>query len=220
MFENLRTAFREAVDNFKDEVGRDQVPETVDRLLKGMVDEVTDAKTRLRDLEKGIEQARAEAKREERDEATCRRREEMARKIGDEDTAAVALEFAEKHATRREVLEGKAVAIERELEVRKDEIDEMIDKIRDARKQRDALAATSGRAGARDSIQGAQGLFEELDRMAEKIGDEGARDRASSDLADEFDRDPGLRIDPETPTYRTIDVDERLEELKRRMGED
>ena len=56
MFENLRTAFREAVDNFKDEMGRDQVPETVDRLLKGMVDEATDAKTRLRDLEKGIEQ--------------------------------------------------------------------------------------------------------------------------------------------------------------------
>ena len=34
MFENLRNAFREAVENFNKELSRDQVPETVDKLLK------------------------------------------------------------------------------------------------------------------------------------------------------------------------------------------
>ena len=50
MFEDLRNAFREAVQNFKDELDRDSVPETVDRLLKGMIDEVTQARARLKSL--------------------------------------------------------------------------------------------------------------------------------------------------------------------------
>ena len=220
MFDNLRAAFREAVDNFKDEVSRDEVPETVDRLLKGMIDEVTDAKTLLRDLEQGIERALAEAAREKREEEKCQRREGMARQIGDEETAKVAVEFAEKHRTRREVLEGKAVALKKELELRKDEIEEMLDKIREARKQRDALAATSGRSGARESIRGAGDLFDELDRMAEQMGDSDTRDRALGDQSRDFGSDPGLHIDPDAPSYRTIDVDQRLEELKRRMDEE
>ena len=41
MFDDLRTAFREALDNFKKELKRDQVPETVDRLLVGMRSQLT-----------------------------------------------------------------------------------------------------------------------------------------------------------------------------------
>ena len=37
MFDDLRNAFREAVQNFKDELDRDSVPENVDRLLAGMI---------------------------------------------------------------------------------------------------------------------------------------------------------------------------------------
>ena len=44
MFENLRNAFREAVENFNKELNRDEVPDVVDGLLRQMHEEVTDAK--------------------------------------------------------------------------------------------------------------------------------------------------------------------------------
>ena len=47
MFENLRNAFREAVDNFNKELGRDDVPELVDGLLRQMHEEVTDTKAQI-----------------------------------------------------------------------------------------------------------------------------------------------------------------------------
>lgn len=221
MFENLRAAFREAVENFKEELGRDEVPEAVDRLLNGMRDEVTEAKTRLHDLETGIRRALVEAEREKEEERTCLRREEMARKIGDEETARVAAEFRRKHAKRREVLEGKAVALQRELEVRKAEIEEMLEQIKVAQKRRDALAAEVGRSSARDSIRGAHDLFDELDRMAEKMGDESRREEAEDILGDLGSAGGSdYRIDVDAPSRPEVDVDARLAELKRRMGRD
>lgn len=224
MFENLRNAFREAVDNFNRELNRDQVPEAVDRLLRAMRDEVTEAKTRLHDLETGIERARQEAKREAREVETCRRRESMAREIGDEETARIAVEYAEKHEKRQTVLEGKARALEEELRVRRAEIEEMLDKIREAREQRDALSATAGRASAHESIRESRDLFEELDRMAEKIEDDDHRRAAAEDILRDMDPESrdrdDLHIDPDEPVRRPLDVDRRLEELKRRMGEE
>lgn len=211
MFENLRAAFREAVENFKEELNRDEVPEAVDRLLKGMRDEVTEAKTRLHDLEEAIRRALAEAEREKAELETCLRRERMAREIGDEDTAKVAGEFGEKHRERKEVLEEKAVALEKELRLRRREIEEMLDQIREAQKRRDTLAAETGRSSARDTIRESRDLFDELDRMAEKIGDEGRRTDAA-----EWERELGL--DPGASTRREIDVDQRLSDLKKKMG--
>lgn len=221
MFENLRNAFREAVDNFNRELNRDRIPEAVDRLLQAMRDEVTEAKTRLHDLETGIERARLEAQREARDVETCRRRESMARDIGDEETARIAAEYAEKHDERRTVLEGKARALEEELRVRRAEIEEMLEKIREAREQREALSATAGRASARESIRESRDLFEEMDRMAEKMQDDDARREAADDILRDLDRDlDDLHIDLDEPVRRPLDVDRRLEELKRRMGEE
>lgn len=216
MFEKLRAAFREAVDNFNEELHRDEVPDAVDRLLRGMKDEVTEAKTRLRDLEEAVEKAEEEALKERRNEQVCARRREMAAEIHDDETARVADEYEEKHRKRRMVLEEKAEALRKELKLRRAEIEEMLDQIREARKSRDSLAAATGRTGARESLRDADDLFDELDRMAEKIGDEGRRREATdeilSDLADELDSGP--ISDPEPP----VDLDARLAELKRRMG--
>lgn len=226
MFENLRAAFREAVDNFNKELNRDQVPEAVDKLLKGMIDEVTEAKTLLHDLETAIQRAKAEAQREKKEAATALRRQSMAEGIGDEETARVAGEYAEKCVRRQTVLEQKAEALEEELEVRKAEIEEMLEKVREARRNRDALTASAGRASARESIRGASDLFDELDRMAEKVTGEDARAQAAEDLQREMDRerDPDplddLSIDLDGPPPPPVDVDARLEELKRRMKED
>jgi phage shock protein A len=164
MFESLRAAFREAIRNFKHELHRDEVPEVVDRLVSGMKHEAADAKTRLRELEDGIQKARAEAGREAQEADTCRRRERMAKNIGDGETAKIAAEFAEKHERRRQVLEQKADALAREIELRRAEVDEMLAKIREAEKSRDGLAASVGRRQARESVRAGDDLFDELDR--------------------------------------------------------
>jgi phage shock protein A len=216
MFENLRDAFREAIDNFKDEINRDQVPETVDKLLLGMRNEVADAKVRIKELEDLIARADAEAAREKAEATTARRRGEMAGKIGDEETVEVAAQYADKHEERQRLLEEKAEALRKEHAHREKEVTEMLAKVKEAQASRDSLTATAGRKDARQSISAADDLFSELDRMAEKIGDEDARAQAAESLDDiELAGD-----DFEPPPREEVDVDERLEELKRRMGKD
>jgi phage shock protein A len=217
MFEDLRSAFREAVNNFKDEIGRDEVPETVDKLLLGMRNEVADAKVRIKELEDQMTRAVHESEREKKEAATCRRREKMARDIDDSETADVAAQYAEKHEERQTLLEHKAVALNDELAYRQKEVEEMLGKVKEAQAKRDSLTATAGRGGARDSIGAAGDLFSEMDRMAEKIGDESARGEAAASM-DPLD----LHVDVDEPPPRPVDVDydARLEELKRRMGEE
>lgn len=220
MFEKLKQAFREAVDNFKEELDRDHVPENVDRLVRAMYQEVTDAKVYVGKLEGEIQKALRAAEAEKKEAATCRRRQGMADRIGDHETARVAGEFAEKHERRRQVLEQKALAMKEELDVRTAEVDEMLTQIQQARERRDSLAAAAGRTQARSSLDDAEDLFDQLDRMAEKIGDEEREGAASRDLdggldmdAEEFDAELGSRGPPPAQ-----EIDQRLRELKRRMG--
>lgn len=42
MFDELRAAFKEAIDNFNTELGRDQISESVDKLLIGMKGEIAE----------------------------------------------------------------------------------------------------------------------------------------------------------------------------------
>lgn len=215
MFAELRDAFRQAVENFKKELDRDRVPEEVDRLVSGMRDEVADAKAYLARLEKEIEKTLDRAEAEKEEVKTCRRREEMAREIGDEETATVAAQFAEKHEKRRSVLERKALALEEELDLRRSEVEEMMERIKKARARRADLGTRAGRASARDTLGEADDLFAELDRMAEKISDEERRSRAADDLAWNMEGDGATpEADPEA------EPDARLEELKRRMGKE
>lgn len=217
MFEDLRRAFREAVDNFRNELNRDQVPEAVDRLLSGMIDETAEAKAHLASLEKDLERTRAQASAEAREVETCLRREAMARDIGDEETATLAAEYAERHLRRQQVLEQKAEALAREVELRTGEVAEMLEKVKEARSRRDALAAQAGRTGAHSALGQADDLFAELDRMAEKIGDTERTGDAARTVADEFD---DLRVDPYAappPRASDEDLDARLAELKKRM---
>ncbi len=217
MFENLRNAFREAVENFNKEMSRDQVPEMVDKLLTGMRAEVVDAQVAIRELEVQIARATAEAAREKAEAATARRRGKMAADIGDQETAGVATEYAEKREERQRVLEQKAAAMQAELAIRTKEVDEMLAKVKEAQTKRDALGASAGRTGARESLHAADDLFSELDRMAEKIGSEDARAQAAEDFSDlDLEADPDFA----PPPPPELDVDARLEELKRRMGKE
>ncbi len=215
MFDNLRQAFREAVDNFKDELGRDDVPEAVSRLLREMKREAADTKAEIRRLEEAIRGAIDKAEKEKGEAKTCRRREKMALDISDEETAGVAREYAEKHEHRRSVLERKALALKEELDMREEEFGEMIEAIKEADENRDALKATAGRASARNSIDEADDLFSQLDRIADEIGEDDARGKADSELDDLLgDRHERFTSQPDP---EEIDVDARLEALKQAM---
>lgn len=215
MFENLRDAFREAIENFNRELNRDQVPESVDRLLVGMRSEVVDAKARISELETQIERSRAEVDTERKAADTALRRERMARDIEDGETAEIAARFAAKHTERRGLLEQKVTALEGELAFLRREYEEMMAKLDEAKTKRDALAAAAGRSQARSSFQEAEDLFSELDRMASQIGDEEARGEAAQAFSEsEFHVD----LDAPPPPKPEIDYDAALEELKRRMG--
>jgi phage shock protein A len=224
MFDDLRAAFREALDNFNKELRRDNVSETADRLLVGMKNEIADEKVQILDLESQLEKALTGSQREKELGATCRRREKMARDIGDEDTADLAVQHAAKHEGHQALLEKKAAAIREEIEFRRRNVDEMIEKFSEAKEKRDALSATAGRSGARHTLSAADDLFSELDRMAEKIEGErrtGEAAQALDDLdldgADDFDYD--VSLDESPPPKEDLDVDAALAELKRRMGQ-
>jgi hypothetical protein len=216
MFESLRQAFREAVDNFRTELNRDQVPEAADRLLKAMERELISARSALSRLEEEVAAVEAQARAEEEEARTCLRRETMALKIDDQETATVAREFAAKHLRRKDLLQEKASVLKRELADRKAEAAEMMDQLKSARVHRESLMATAGRAGARDRLQQAEDLFEEMDRMAERIQDMESRVDATGEVDDLLDH-AGSRRSPPPPAD---DVDARLKELKRKMGRD
>ncbi|MFV2007508.1 MAG: PspA/IM30 family protein [Longimicrobiales bacterium] len=223
MFDNLRRAFHEAVDNFKDELGRDDVPEAVDRLLRGMKDETADAQADVRRLESEIETTLRKVEKEAKSASTCRRRERLAREIADEETATVAAEYAVKHEARHKILEQKAAVLSEELNGRRAEVQDMLAAIKQAVKNRDTLAASAGRHQARSSLGAADDLFDQLDRMESAIEHDDARRKAERDVGDlghgtspvddsEFDDLESL--DPEA------EAEARLEELKRKLGKD
>lgn len=220
MFDELRAAFRQAVENFNRELHRDRVPETMDRLLLGMKRELVDTRALIKDLESQVEKARAEVRHESEQAEVCVRREEMAKRIDDAETARVAAQYAERHMKRRILLERKVTALEQELVFRRKDAEEMTARFQEAKAQREGLTATSGRAQARSALSEADDLFAELDRMADKI--EGERSRAdAAEALDDLDleergSDFHVELDDEPP--EPPDVDAALAELKRRMG--
>jgi phage shock protein A len=218
MFDDLRAAFREAIDNFNKELSREQVPETVDKLIVGMKNEIAEAKVQIGDLENHIAKSRKSMAKERSEAATCRRREQMAREISDTETAELAAQYADKHEEHVRLLEQKITALEAELNFRGEEVDEMLGRVKEARAKRESLSATAGRSGARETIGGADDLFSELDRMAEKIQGEEAKGEAAEAMGVvDFDDPLDTHIRSEPPPPIDVDYDARLEELKRRM---
>jgi len=216
MFENLRQAFREAIDNFKEEMNRDEVPELVDGLLRQMHQEVTDAKAHLSALEDQIKAALRQAEMEGKEVETCLRRESMARRIGDEDTAGIAADYARRHEKRKIIQERKALALREEMEMKRGEGEDMLEKLKEAQSRREELSATAGRAGARRALSESDDLFAELDRMAERIEGMDRQREAEEDLLSELD-DRDSPPSPSRPSPEN-EADARLRELKRRMG--
>ncbi len=218
MFESLRQAFREAVHNFQSELHRDEVPEAADRLLRAMEREFAGVRAELDRLSLEVERTRAEARGEEEEARTCVRREELARRIGDEETARIARDYALRHLEKKTILAQKAEVLERELGARQAESDSMQERLKEARLRRDALAASAGRTQAHTRLREAESLFGEMDRMAERIRDLEAHAGAAEELG-------GMDLDGSGTTgakgsSAPSDLDLELEALKRRMADD
>ncbi len=218
MLRNLRDAFKEAVHNFRTELNRDQVPEAADRLLRAMEDELVRVRSEVKELEEQLTRVRAQAAREEEEVRTCLRREELARQIGDDDTVEVARDYARRHLRMKEVLTEKAGVLAREVEVRSAEVQEMFRSLKEARVQRESLLASSSRREAREALQDADGLFADMDRMSQKIDEMDRRNQAFQDLGEMEESDlPQGKAEAAGSSHS--DVDSRLAELKRRMGQ-
>ncbi len=215
MFESLREAFRQALENFNSELNRDRIPEAADRLLRAMKAELVELQRQSDEIQKDLDVAHTEARREQDAARTCLRREAMALKIGDQETASLAHEYAGKHLRRHEILTEKTEVLARELEERRRNLEEMTSQFREARIRRESLAATAGRSETRDQIRDAQDLFDEMDRMARRIQDL----EAGAGAAQELDEALGRQAAGDTDEWGEEDLEARLEALKRRMGE-
>lgn len=221
MFDNLLRAFAEAKENFQRELGRDQSSEQIGGLLKGMEREAVETRAYLKALREQLARAERRAAGEKRELHTCRRRRKMAEEIGDDETARIAREYESKHAERHRVLSQKAVALKAELELGEGEYAEMMKQIKQARASQGGLDATLRRGKAKEAMRG-DDPFTDFERMEEKINREVRRNRTEADLAEDAIT---LKKDELAEELEGLDenarqglIDDRLEELKRRMG--
>ncbi|MDT8341028.1 MAG: hypothetical protein RQ751_05900 [Longimicrobiales bacterium] len=231
MFDDLRTAFREALENFRTELNRDAVPDAVDGILRDMGRELAEARTRLKGIEADLDTARLRVRAEEEAVATTARRRQLAAGIGDGETERVAAEYQERHEQRLAVFRQKASALEGEVRLLSAEVEEMTARLQEARTSRDELAAQAGRTRARESLGESDDLFETLRRMEARIEGDDAEEAAAREIDRELGRDPGshgrpsgasdlrVELDDAVPA-REIDYDAVLAELKRRMGKE
>jgi hypothetical protein len=103
MLNDWKQAWREAVENFKRELGEEEGPAHV----RAMRRELTAARHALERLLREIERVRADAAAQREQEAVCRRRQGFAHNIGDAETVRLAEEYARKHAEHAVILERK-----------------------------------------------------------------------------------------------------------------
>jgi hypothetical protein len=104
VFDSFRDAWRQAVDNFWNEVHADAPG---DARTRSMYAQVAKARSELSRLERQISECRRGGDAERAEAAVCARRERLARDIGDADTASIAAEYRLRHEERAAVLDRK-----------------------------------------------------------------------------------------------------------------
>jgi phage shock protein A len=213
MFEDLRRLFADSWNAFLTEAGRREPEDRVAELLTAMRREMVAARANLPLQDRHLQGAQADLERERRALADAERRGQLAERIGDQETVRVAAEFADRHRKRVAVMEEKLRAAQAERDLAYQESDEMMRRYKEADTHRFALVAEIRRRGAHARLDSAMGrdpgdAADELRRAEERIIDETAYAEALDDLGA-----GGASPPPPQP-----DVDDRLAELKRRMG--
>ena len=158
-------------------------------VLADMRETLVRARMGLDDLRRGVEETRKRLAQEVRDHETAERRRTLAAEIGDKETETIAVRFAAHHAERVAVFQRKLDSQEAELALIDGEVTEMTVQLK-------AAMAGAG-AGLRESAPSAESLGGDDESLrAELDGMRRAESRAARDAA----------------------AEERLAELKRRMG--
>jgi hypothetical protein len=126
MFQDWKEAWRQAVENFRREIGEDLAAagEGGPR-SRVMHRELTAARDAFARLEAEILRTQRDSAAERESEAVCRRREAQARVIGDHETLRIAVEFAVRHAERAAVFERKADVLTAERDLLRKDLDSM-----------------------------------------------------------------------------------------------
>ena len=213
MLNEIKRVFRQSLEALRAELGTREPEDQVAELLSAMRRELVAAKAALPEYERAVAGAKMELARERDALEKCERRASLAERIGDEETARIARDFAEKHREKATILEQKLTAVEAELVLRRREADEMRDKYKEADANRFALLAQLRAAGAaerrRATFSRDEGAFADFARMAERV----EYDAAYVDALEEIDDRPP----PDSGQRSGASVDEKLEELKRKM---
>ena len=214
MINDLKNLFSRTWDAFLAELGRRDPEDQVASLLSAMRREMVEARAALPGYEEAARAAEAELARERRALDDAVRRGALAEKIGDAETVRVAGEFAERHRRRIAVLEEKVRAARAEQELRAQEVQDMMRRYKEADANRFALLSELRRAQSQrrlDEMAGGR-AFDDFGRAAEKI-ETGIAYREALDELSDLGSPP-----PPPPVSREEEVEERLREMKRRMG--
>jgi phage shock protein A len=214
MLDDLKRVFRDSWNSFAAEAGRRDPEDRVAELLSAMRQEMVHARAALPEYETHWRRSQAELDRERRHLDDCVRRATLAERIGDAETVRLANEYADRHRARVEVLEAKVKAAEAEHALRTRESQEMTRRYKEADANRFGLLAELRRQGAARTLRGHLGHDaglgdDEFDRVADRIADDAAYAEALEEMSDE----------PPPPPRGGGDVEDRLAELKRRMGQ-
>ena len=132
MFDDLKAQFRKAVENFNEELNRNECTDKADDLIGAMKNEVTEAISHINALQLQISKARDQIAEKGHMAKTCYRQAEMAHSIEDAETAAVATQYAEKHERHVRVLNNKIDALNAELLFREEGVEEMVEQVEKA----------------------------------------------------------------------------------------
>ncbi|HEY0969950.1 MAG TPA: hypothetical protein VGE02_03115 [Gemmatimonadales bacterium] len=159
------------------------------------------ARLGLEDLQTGVSETRVKLATERRELETVRRRREMAARISDGETVAVAERFERQHAERVEILERKLAAQEAEVASVEREVGEMTTEFRAAHAGVDP-SRVAGPTAAQSERAREEAARAEVDEAL------GGGDTSELDA---------LRRRQERE-MRDARAEELLEELKRRMG--
>ena len=200
MLENVRESLRALL-------AAAQSPADRRAVLADMKETLVRARLGVDDVRAGLAESRRRLETEQRELATVRRRRDLAAKIGDAETVAVAERFERQHAEHAEVLTQKVAVQERELWVLEREVGELGEEFRRALAGLDPVArgplGEGGLGGAGGAPAGAAGAGAEADPLEERSPLEGEIDQLARDR---------------TRAARDADADARLDALKRRMG--
>ena len=180
--------FEQIRESFRHMLASATAPGDRRAVLAEMKETLVRARLGVDDLRGGVAASRTKLDAERRELETVRRRLGLAQQIGDAETVSVAERFEKHHLERVEVLEQKLAVQERELSLVEAEVAEMTTEFR------------SAMVGAGPRPAAAQ--------VHDPLEDEASR------LRDELD---GLARS-RTRSAREAEADDRLADLKRRMG--